>query len=104
LTRNEQFPVALLLAISLLITGFPIVASSGSADQRPALMLDICTPANLTGTTYNQCALPIPTPDAWSQRMPALGDVADAAPLTDESRLADSPDPPPPKTRSTIAA
>ena len=101
--RNQLFPVALLVALSLLLTGFPIVASSGSADQRPALTLDICTPANLAGANYIQCVLPIPTPPGWSQRVLAFCGVAATVRDTDAARFADSPDPPPPKTRSTIA-
>ena len=91
-----------MLAVSLLIVGVPIVTTPAGADQRPALTLDICHPAQALGAASVQCTLPLP-PSATLERQPEFSVMHSFPALLVKARVSDPPEAPPPKHRVFLA-
>jgi hypothetical protein len=88
----------MLLVITLLATGLPLVVASAGADQPPALTVDICHPAQSMMDVATQCSIPTLTTriavGAPEPSSPTFAEIAAAQP-----RVPDAPEVPPPKHR-----
>ena len=99
MTGSGKFPLALLLALSLLLSGLPIVASTAAPDRRPAFTLDICSPVqNLSRTSVQSTPPPLPS-IGFHCDLQFLG-IADICVAPLKPRPADPPNAPPPEHRS----
>lgn len=94
--RNEQFLVALMIAVSLLLSSMPIVAAGANADSHPAFTLDICTPAQVTSHSSLQAGAPLPPSQEY--RFHTLCTVVEAIVFPLAARFADAPMVPPPES------
>ncbi|HVN91391.1 MAG TPA: hypothetical protein VMT61_16375 [Candidatus Binataceae bacterium] len=94
---SEKSSIALILAISMLITGLPIVALGSPTSSRPAFTVDICTPAQVTNHSSIQSATPL-IPTHAVAFAPIFSVQADFMVAAFEARFSDPPTPPPPKS------
>ena len=97
LNQTKIPALALLLAISLLMTGLPLVASGGAAERCPSIALDICTPAAIANTSI-QATLPLPPTPGSLRSSPTYCGRAAMPPKAGLIKLAAPPDLPPPKS------
>jgi hypothetical protein len=102
LNQRKSAGLALVLALSLLIVGVPVVTTPASADQGPSLTLDICHSAQALGTASIQCSLPL-LPSATLECPPEFSVVHKFPALLFKARLSDPPEAPPPKLRVFLA-
>lgn len=88
--------LALLLATIVLLVGVPLVIANLSTDQRPALTLDICHPAQSVAVASAHCSLPISSPTAGLESFDLSSRLFWPAALLNP-RSPDQPEAPPPK-------
>lgn len=102
LNARKSAGLALILALSLLIVGVPVVMTPAGADQRPALTLDICHPAQALAAASIQCSLPL-LPSATLARQPEFSVARSFPVMLVKARISDPPEAPPPKSPVFLA-
>ncbi len=89
--------LAMLLALSLIATGLPLVVVNAEAAAHPSITADICHPGSAVNVNAAHCSLPTLQEGSGSPAFPTYARLSFASVVIAQPRMPESPASPPPE-------